>query len=174
MSRLPFSSAWSPPDLEKIDIPKVAAKVVELDVASAKQTVAFAGGLNAGAKIYLDRGHRFTNVPEHLKGATYLMTSNEDAGSLGDDLAKFTTLYAMDVYIAHDDRIRSADKPKWLGRFTRTDIKLSTDDAEFTLFQERLKKGATFVVGGNSTDGRDGGKSNYTVIFTPVLTDLQP
>jgi len=174
LSRLPFSSAWSPPDLEKIDIPKVAAKVVELDVASAKQTVAFAGGLNAGAKIYLDRGHRFTNVPEHLKGATYLMTSNEDAGSLGDDLAKFTTLYAMDVYIAHDDRIRSADKPKWLGRFTRTDIKLSTDDAEFTLFQERLKKGATFVVGGNSTDGRDGGKSNYTVIFKPVLTDLQP
>ena len=161
-------------NFQKIDLPEISANVVELDAAGTQRTVRIAGGLHEGGRAYLDRNYRFTSVPDTLKGAAYLMSRNDDSGSRGDNLVTLTAQCLVDVYVAHDRRIAPSAKPDWLKRFTPTDGELNTSDARMELFHRRFEAGEPIVLGGNSTDGTDSGKSNYVAVFNQVLIDPQP
>ena len=159
---------------QKIDLPEVQANVVELDRQATQRTVRIAGGLHESGPVYLDRRYRFTDIPEPLKGAVYLMSRNDDSGSRGDNLVTLIAQCLLDVHVAHDRRIAPAAKPNWLKQFTATGLQIKTSDAVLDLFHRRFKTGDTIILGGNSTDGTDSRKSNYVTVFSQVLIDPQP
>ena len=161
-------------NFEKIDLPSESTNIVTLDTDATQRAVRIANGLHEGRGVYLDRQYRFTNIPNSLKGAVYLMPRNEDAGSRGDELVKLTAHCLVDVYVAHDRRVAAAAKPAWLNRFEPSGMQLQTSDARMDLFQRQFKAGETIVLGGNTTDGTDSGKSNYIAVFTQTLLDPQP
>jgi len=161
-------------NFQKTGLSEITAQVVELEKASTKRTMMLSGSLSEGAKVYIDRRYLFTEIPVSLRGSIYLMTRNDDSGSRGEGLARLSALCLVDVYIAHDKRIGDAVKPKWLERFNKTGRQIITNDTTFDLFHKRFKRGETIVIGGNSTDGTDAGKSNYIVVFDQALTDPQP
>jgi putative heme-binding domain-containing protein len=158
----------------KIDLSGVPANVVKLDSDSTQRTVRIAGGLHEGGRVYLDRQYRFTSIPDLLKGAAYLMSRNDDAGSRGESIVTLKASCLVDIYIAHDRRIAAAAKPDWLQHFAPSELEIHTSDARTDLFHRRFKDGETIVLGGNTADGTDSGKSNYVAVFGQVLMDPQP
>ena len=161
-------------NFEKIDLPIESTSIVTLNAEATQRTARVAIGLHEGARAYLDRQYRFTNIPDPLKGAAYLMLRNEDAGSRGDDLITLTAKCLVDVYVAHDRRISSNSKPTWLNRFNPSGQRLQTKDARMDLYHRRFNAGDTILLGGNTTDGSDSGKSNYIAVFSQALLDPQP
>ena len=161
-------------NFQKIDLPSESNSVVVLDTNATQRSVRVAGGLHEGARVYLDRNFRFTSIPDTLKGASYLVSRNDDAGSRGNGLVTLTAACLVDVYIAHDQRVAPAAKPAWLSRFAPTELHLRTSDARMALFHRRFNAGETIVLGGNTTDGTDSGKSNYVTVFSQALLDPQP
>ena len=161
-------------NFEKIDLPSESKSVVTLDTDATQRVVRIASGLHEGGRAYLDRQYRFTNIPDSLKGAAYLMPRNEDAGSRGNELVKLTAQCLVDVYVAHDRRVAAAVKPAWLKRFEPSGLQLQTSDAQMDLFHRRFQTGDNIVLGGNTTDGTDSGKSNYIAVFSQTLLDPQP
>lgn len=161
-------------NFEKIDLPSESKSIVTLDTGATQRVVRIASGLHEGGRAYLDRQYRFTNIPDSLKGAAYLMPRNEDAGSRGNELVKLTAQCMVDVYVAHDRRVAAAVKPAWLKRFEPSGLQLQTSDARMDLFHRRFQTGDNIVLGGNTTDGTDSGKSNYIAVFSQTLLDPQP
>jgi len=125
--------------------------------------------LRRGEKLYTDRGYRFTRVPEALRGATVIRTANEDAGSRGEKFLRFSIAARAEVFLAHDERV--VEKPPWIraAGFEDSGLTVSSDDASFRLFRKEFDAGSV-VLGGNSEDGRDGGKSAYVVIVKRTAT----
>ena len=161
-------------NFQKIDLPSESNSIVMLNTDATQRTVTIVGGLHEGGRVYLDRNYLFTGIPDALKGAAYLMSRNEDAGSRGDNLVTLTTACLVDVYIAHDRRVATSAKPDWLKQFAPTKQQLQTSDTGMALFHRRFKAGKTIVLGGNTTDGTDSGKSNYVAVFRQTLLDPQP
>ncbi len=159
---------------QKIDLPKVQANIIELNTQATQRTVRLAGGLHEGAPVYLDRRYRFTDIPNTLEGSVYLMSRNDDSGSRGNKLVILTAQCLLDVHVAHDTRITTTAKPNWLKQFTATGQQIKTSDAVLDLFHRRFRTGDTIILGGNSTDGNDSGKSNYVTVFSQTLIDPQP
>ena len=158
---------------QKIDIPEAPKNLVQLNKKETQRMVQISGGLSNGAKAYLDRSYKFKDVPETLMGATYLMSRNDDSGSRGDKIVNLSAMCLLDVYIGHDRRIDSINKPNWLKQFNATEIHIKTSDAVFDLFHRSFKKGDPIILGGNTTDGTDSGKSNYITIFSQATIDPQ-
>ena len=158
---------------KKIDIPKAPKNIVQINKKATQRMIQIAGGLSEGTKAYLDRSYKFEEVPETLIGAAFLMSRNDDSGSRGDKLVTLNTMCLLDVYIGHDRRIPTINKPNWLKQFNATEMHIKTSDAEFDLFHRRFKKGAPIVLGGNTTDGDESGKSNYITIFSQAMIDPQ-
>lgn len=125
------------------------------------------GGLRTGANVYTDRKYTFKQIPSSLEGSTLIQTPNQDAGSRGAQFLEFETVVPITVYVAHDTRV--SRKPDWLLQngsrgFEKTDLRLTTSDAVFELFRQDFAPGR-IVLGGNTTDGTDSGKSNYIVLL---------
>ncbi len=122
------------------------------------------GRLEKGAGVYVDRGYEFESVDGSLQGLSTLRLANEDAGSRGESYLSFGTVTPLTVYVGHDTRI--GEKPKWLvsseSDFEKTPLRIITNDAEFEVYQANMPAGS-IQLGGNSTDGKDGSKSNYIV-----------
>ena len=133
-------------NFQKIDLPSESNSVVTLDTDATQRSVRVAGGLHEGARVYRDRNYRFTNIPDALKGAAYLMSRNEDAGSRGDSLVTLTAACLVDVYIGHDRRVATSAKPTWLKLFAPTKQQLQTSDSRMDVFHKRFKAGETIVL----------------------------
>jgi len=161
-------------NFQKIYLPSESNSIVMLDTDATQRTVTIVGGLHEGGRVYLDRNYQFTSIPDALKGAAYLMSRNEDAGSRGDNLVTLTAACLVDVYIAHDRRVATSAKPAWLKQFAPSKQQLQTSDTRMAFFHRRFKAGETIVLGGNTTDGTDSGKSNYVAVFSQALLDPQP
>ena len=158
---------------KKIDITKVQANIVKLNEKETQRSVQIAGGLNENIRAYLDRSYKFKHVPETLKGSVFLMSRNDDSGSRGDKLISLNAMCLLDVYVGHDRRISGANKPNWLKQFNATGMHIKTSDAVFDLFQRQFKSGDNIILGGNTLDGNESGKSNYITVFSQTLIDPQ-
>ncbi len=130
------------------------------------------GGLRSGAVIFSDRAYRFRSVPEELVGADLIRTANDDDGSRGEDCLQFELLVPATVIVGLDER--TAVVPSWLRRdYELLDEQLDADHWRMRLFRRSFPAGPV-VLGGNTEDGRSGGKSNYTVILLPQLSGAEP
>ncbi len=129
--------------------------------------LAVPGGLYVGARAYSDRAYTFTQVPEPLVGAELLQTSNEDDGSSGKSFLTFDALVPVQVHVGYDTRIKTPP-PAWLREsFRAGDLRIATNDCSFVLYSGKLPAGRV-ELGGNTEDGKPGGKSNYVVIVEPL------
>ncbi|MDB6155380.1 MAG: hypothetical protein JWL90_3833 [Chthoniobacteraceae bacterium] len=124
-----------------------------------------AGGMRAGAAVYTDRPYKLVRVPEMLAGSTFIRTSNNDAGSSGDNALTFDLPAPATVFIAHDRRM--AARPKWMrigepDGFSDSDLELATNDGMFHIWQKNFAAGHV-TLGGNTEDGVSSGKSSYII-----------
>ncbi|MEM1295733.1 MAG: PVC-type heme-binding CxxCH protein [Verrucomicrobiota bacterium] len=120
------------------------------------------GTMRIGEPYYIDRDYRIRGFPDFLSGASMILTSNQDDGSSGDDFLRFETPLDVSVYVAHDERVQI--KPNWLGEFGDSDSVLVADDGTYRLFVKDFPAGK-IELGGNTHDGKPGGKGNYVVVL---------
>lgn len=125
-------------------------------------------GLVDGKMAYTDREYRFKKVPSELVGSLLVQTPNDDSGSSGSGFLDIETVLPMTVLLGYDARV--ADAPAWLSEtkngFIETGQTIATDDATFRLYSKKFDAGR-MTLGGNTDDGKPGGKSNYVVILRP-------
>jgi hypothetical protein len=106
------------------DTPSSSALISNLAVASGEK-YQVRSGLANGNKAYIDRNYSYQNVPDLVKGATYIETANDDKMNSASKLISFDASRNVTVYVAHDDRIKT--KPSWLKNFTNTGKNLQSD-----------------------------------------------
>ncbi len=145
--------------------------IVSVKAQSGRKYRVVDGGLAKGKLAYTDRAYRFEDVPAELAelaGSLLMKTPNDDSGSTGSDFLRIETVLPMTVLLGYDTRI--ATESEWLASstsgFTRTGKTIRTGDATFRLYSKRFDSG-WITLGGNTSDGDPGGKSNYLVILKP-------
>ncbi len=126
----------------------------------------FAGNLRPGVRPYTDRSYRIEQVPEALHGATFLQTQNRDDGVSGEDWLSFTAHRPVRVIMALDHRLPRP--PQWVReRFAPMEETIRADHWLFRLHSAEFPAGRV-TLGGNTDDGRSGGKGMYIVIVQPL------
>lgn len=124
------------------------------------------GGLRNHAIVYTDRSYRFRQVPSALVGLDLIQTANDDDGSRGERWISVEAMLPVQVYVGCDLR---QDPPQWLrDQFRRTELVVSIDEgAKFQVYVREFPAG-TIELGGNTDDGKAGGKGNYIVAVQPL------
>ncbi len=131
------------------------------------------GGFMVGASVYTDRPYRLANVPVELIGADLLQTANDDDGSSGSSWLTAEARLPVRVWVGIDRRI--AKPPAWV----RTDFEpvpleaTINEGAKFAFYTREFSAGRV-ELGGNTDDGRVGGKGNYLIAVAPVALAKQP
>lgn len=120
-----------------------------------------AANLQLRSPVYADRAYVVTALPEALRGATLILTANDDKASTEAAFLSWTLHAPATVYVAHDVRI--TPKPSWLRTFTDTGKDLVTSDTTLRLFAKAFPAG-TITLGGNASGG---GYSMYCVAIVP-------
>ncbi len=122
-------------------------------------------GLRVGARPYTDRAYDLKQVPSALAGLDFIQTANNDDGSQGDGWLGFEALMPVRVHVAFDTR---ANAPGWLrDQFQRTEQRIRADHWTFQLYTREFPAGR-IELGGNTDDGKAGGKGNYIVVLEPL------
>ncbi len=123
------------------------------------------GGLRAGARPYSDRGYILKEVPVRLQGLDFIQTANDDEGARGAGWLRFEALGPVRVHVAFDNR---GAAPGWLQKdFRKTGAVLRADHWTFDLYVRDYPVGIV-ELGGNTDDGKVGGKGNYMVVLEPL------
>jgi len=135
----------------------------EIRVESGANYVAVSGGLKNGAQIFIDRKFTLKQIPEELAGLDYVQTSNDDDGSTGERFITFHAFLPVRIYVAIDSRMKQV--PRWItSTFTPSHLKIRADHWDYLLFSREFPPGPV-ELGGNTDDGRAGGKSNYLILI---------
>jgi putative membrane-bound dehydrogenase-like protein len=125
------------------------------------------GGVRPESPVYTDRRYAITAIPDALLNAELVQTANEDDGSAGDEFLTFDVLVPARVHVAFDTRAKTP--PAWLRqRFRASDQKIATNDCAFQLYTLEVATPGRIALGGNTDDGRAGGKGNYFVVVEPL------
>lgn len=126
-----------------------------------------------GLVLYVDRDDYIEEIPEFLRGADYIQTSDEERLYDAVDLMDFSVSEAGTLYIAHDDRL---PKPGWLKLYQKIEeefvgqmkarSELQLKDARLVLFGRKLEKNESVTLGSNREGGSDDCRM-YLVLFVP-------
>ena len=115
-------------------------------------------GLRDEALAYVDRDYRWTNVPETLRGADYVMTFNDDKRQ-SDLHVTVNVVRPARLFVFIDDR---NPPPGWLSDsgFVDTDWKIHLHETTpkmpqhpFSVWEKRLTDPATVTLGSNAAKG---------------------
>jgi len=125
-----------------------------------------AGGLRPGAEPYTDRSYDLKEVPPALLDLDFIQTANKDDDSRGENWLSFEALMPVRVHVAFDTRAK--ELPAWLReRFQRTAQTIRADHWTFQLYTREFPAGRV-ELGGNTDDGKPGGKGNYIAVLEPL------
>jgi putative membrane-bound dehydrogenase-like protein len=150
--------------------PPAAAAVT--GIASGRSVKIVPQGLVPGALVYSDRSYTIQKVPESLLGADLVQTPNDDDGSTGVDYLRLELHMPSQVTIAVDRR--NASRPDWLLHgFEKSTESIEADHWAFDLYSRKWDAGS-IQLGGNTQDGKAGGKGNYIVLIQPQVLAPQP
>ena len=123
------------------------------------------GALRKGARIFTDREYVFREIPADLQAADYLQTANDDEGARGDAWLQFELLTPATVIVGLDER--QQETPQWLqDNFQLLPTDIQADHWKMRLYCRDYAAGQV-ALGGNTDDGKSGGKSHYIVIVQP-------
>ncbi len=146
--------------------PAGASLIANLKVRSTHGYRPIPGGAVPGAKIYTDRDYTLKKLPPALLGAELMQTANEDDGSTGPAVITFEALVPLRVHVGLDTRQKQP--PKWLvDRFRRGEATAEADHWAVQLYSKEFPAGRV-ELGGNTDDGKGGGKSNYLLFLEPL------
>ncbi|MDA1017587.1 MAG: hypothetical protein O3A00_24400, partial [Planctomycetota bacterium] len=127
-------------------------------------------GFAVGTLAYVDRGYQLSNVPPELVGCDLIQTANDDDASRGEQWLSAEALVPVRVWVGIDARQRSA--PSWLLKsFDKKPFTATINEGATFVFYERKFDAGRIELGGNTDDGRSGGKGNYLIAVTPVPLD---
>ena len=127
------------------------------------------GHLALGQKAYADRDFVFARVPEQYRDLPAIQTLNDDKKA--EDISiSFSVNQAVDVFVAHDIRLRK--KPDWMDFFTSTGERLAIDEGGeqvvYEVFSREYPAG-TVTLGANARARLRGKQksSMYLVFLRP-------
>ncbi|MBQ9897959.1 MAG: RICIN domain-containing protein [Ruminococcus sp.] len=116
----------------------------------------------SGSSVFGDRDVTYTQLPEELIGAEYIMTACDSKNS-DSDLAFFTAGADIKVYVAVDSRVENT--PAFLNDWTLEDsTAASSNDVTYKLYSRSFKEGELVGLGSN---GQSAYCVNYTVFAVP-------
>jgi putative membrane-bound dehydrogenase-like protein len=125
------------------------------------------GGWSRDALAYIDRGYRLSRVPKELEGADLIQTANEDDHSRGPGWLHAEALLPVRVWVGVDARQEKV--PQWLLKtFQKESFTADIDEGAKFVFYSRTFDAGRMELGGNTDDGRRGGKGNYIVAVAPL------
>ena len=163
MNRLPKSALSSTPTLIA---PVGASLITNLKVRSTRKYRPIPGGAVPGAKVFTDRDYTLKTLPASLVGSELLQTANDDDGSSGNAFIGFKALVPLRVHVGLDTR--QQQPPKWLvEQFRRSEATAQADHWTLHLYSKEFPAGLV-EIGGNTDDGKGGGKSNYLLFLEPL------
>ncbi|MBK1875337.1 sugar-binding domain-containing protein [Pelagicoccus mobilis] len=126
-----------------------------------------------GLQPYVDCDDYFEEIPEFMRGADYIQTSDGEKLYEAVDLMDFSVSERGTLYIAHDDRLST---PGWLKAYEKLDTgfvgrmqarpALELNDARLVLYGRKLEKNESVTLGSNREVGPDECRM-YSVIFVP-------
>ncbi|MDP7248227.1 MAG: Ig-like domain-containing protein [Planctomycetota bacterium] len=102
-------------------------------------------GLKKGAQAYQDRNYVFSEIPEHLLGASFLMTRNNDKRTRDSKHIVYKIEKDTTVYVGVDTR----GSVPWTKGWEEDIEELKTDDTSFQLYFKKFKKGESMTLGRN-------------------------
>ena len=130
------------------------------------------GGFTSGTPAYTDRPYRLSSVPSELEGADLIQTANNDDNSRGASWLQFEALAPVRVWVGIDARQVSA--PAWVREnFVKEPFTAAIDEGATFHFFHRTFDAGPVELGGNTDDGREGGKGNYMVAISPLPLEKQ-
>jgi putative membrane-bound dehydrogenase-like protein len=164
-----LSAANKPP---QIDSPTGAALVRNLKARSGAPYKVVPGGFAVKTPVYVDRGFRLSSVPPELEGADLIQTANNDDNSRGDQWLSAEALVPVRVWVGIDARHAA---PNWVQKnFVKEPFTAAIDEGAKFVFYQRTFAAGPIQLGGNTNDGRGGGKGNYIVAISPLPLEKQP
>jgi len=165
-----LSAANKPP---QIDSPTGAALVRNLKARSGAPYKVVPGGFAVKTPVYVDRGFRLSSVPSELEGADLIQTANNDDNSRGDQWLSAEALVPVRVWVGIDARQQVV--PNWVQKnFVKQPFTAAIDEGAKFVFYRRTFAAGPIELGGNTDDGRVGGKGNYIVAISPLPLEKQP
>ena len=118
-----------------------------------------------GKKLYSDRTYLYTEIPEILKNAEYVVWKNDYKNYTNNPILTMGVNTDGTMYVAHDDRVQ---RPDWLtSDFTITDFSFAVPDTRLTLFQRKIKKDDVVTLGPNHTLASIYNSTLYIPFFVP-------
>lgn len=153
--------------------PTSIATVRDMKVKNGAEYKIVPGGCKHNAPVYVDRGYRLSNVPPEIEGADLIQTANEDDNSRGQQWLSAEALLPVRVWVGIDARQKTA--PSWLLKtFQKEPFTAAIDEGAKFVFYSRTFNAGRMELGGNTDDGRSGGKGNYIIAIAPLpLAKLQ-
>ena len=125
--------------------------------------------MGTGAFQYINDSTRFSTLPSHLYGATWISTSRSSALDR-PQYAEFMVSEEADVFIATDSRL--LQRPQWLQSYEDTKTFLENSKGEkFIVYRKRFTRDAVVKLGPNS-DG-DQTLAPYTVAVL-LVSHIEP
>ncbi len=119
------------------------------------------GGFRPGARAYADRPYALRDIPAELVGADLLQTANDDDGCQGTNWLEFEVIRPVRVHVALDTR--STHAPAWLRDHFRPESRQIVGDGWKAQLHSCDFPAGIVRLGGNTDDGRAGGKGQYVV-----------
>jgi mannan endo-1,4-beta-mannosidase len=121
--------------------------------------------------MYVDRSYAFSDLPDYLKGAEYIVWQNNLKSHFAEVLLSFTLRESGNLFIAHDNRLA---KPGWLSdKLVKSGLIIPVPDSEFSLYTGFFTKDQFVELGANQVQGAETGTStHYIVFFVPDDTPL--
>jgi putative membrane-bound dehydrogenase-like protein len=149
------------------------ATVRNVKVANGAAYKVVPAGFALGTLAYVDRGYRLGAVPAELEGADLIQTANDDDHSQGDRWLSADAIVPVRVWVGIDARQNAP--PSWVGKnFRRTPLTAKIDEGTTYHFHERAFDAGPIELGGNTNDGKSGGKGNYIVAVAPMPLSRNP
>jgi putative membrane-bound dehydrogenase-like protein len=131
------------------------------------------GGFANGTPAYIDRDYRLNNVPPELAGADLIQTANDDDNSRGEQWLSAEALAPVRAWVGID--VRQPTPPGWvLKNFQKEPFTATINEGARFAFYSRTFDVGHVDFGGNTDDGREGGKGNYVIAIAPLPIGKQP
>lgn len=114
--------------------------------------------LNINSRLYIDRGYKFNNLADSLKGSVFIQTANDDKANNQQNLFSIiiSDCIGSRVFFLFDKRIYSTQLYNWMPQKKFQEVHpliTSTDkDANYILYTYTItKEKDTLYIGGNQS-----------------------
>ena len=165
---------WFPADIVRLSQggPVLVAGLAPLNVeyvdAQGGYTYRVGKALGVGDKVYVDRDFVYTDLPESLKGHTYILSAMGDAGVAARH--SFVTLMVdrpADVYVLYDARAR--EPPQWLSSaFQPVGGAVQTTRGAMAMWKSKMMIVGSISLGGNAAFPAEGEHAMYAIVVLPA------